>query len=468
LGATYYVVASDAPASIKAWAKAVQDAGGNVFVCDGTADNVEIQAAIDALSTTGGEIYLIEGTFILNATLNIDYSHITLNGTLASILKLGNGLNTHLILINSGTDKIISDVCIRNLQLDGNRTNQTDATTSTDAYTKAIIRINGSDTYYTQRIVIENNYIHDSAGVLVIFYSATRDSKILNNYLTGAPYDSVLLMWSNNCRNLIHGNTIRDVGYGVGVSSSWENVISNNNFESVINYMMIVDGGDSKDNIIIGNTFREGVSNCRGIDLAQGSSRTLISSNNFYKVRKEAIYVDRSFENIIEINSMKDCGSYAWAGDINAIEIFDDGTTLSRWNIISNNDIRGISKYGISISATTSTPNYIYNNYLIGNNTGAIYLISGITGIVIRDNYGYVTENSGTTTIVSGQTHVHVTHGLATTPTRVQVTLRNNPTTAPGVVWVDTLGATEFIINCTVDPSTTGAIFDWRAQVGEG
>ena len=41
------------------------------YVCDGTADNVEIQAAIDALPSTGGKVSLSEGTFNLAATINI-------------------------------------------------------------------------------------------------------------------------------------------------------------------------------------------------------------------------------------------------------------------------------------------------------------------------------------------------------------------------------------------------------------
>ena len=50
--ATYIVAASDSRN------KDLAD-----FVADGTNDEVEIQAAIDALPATGGVVYLLEGTF---------------------------------------------------------------------------------------------------------------------------------------------------------------------------------------------------------------------------------------------------------------------------------------------------------------------------------------------------------------------------------------------------------------------
>jgi len=53
-GATYVVAASNAPDHVKAQAD---------YVCDGTADDVEIQAAIDALPAGGGKVILSDGTF---------------------------------------------------------------------------------------------------------------------------------------------------------------------------------------------------------------------------------------------------------------------------------------------------------------------------------------------------------------------------------------------------------------------
>ena len=58
--ATFLVAANDANSSIKAQA---------AFVCDGTADDVQINAAIAALPATGGTIILSEGTFVIAANM---------------------------------------------------------------------------------------------------------------------------------------------------------------------------------------------------------------------------------------------------------------------------------------------------------------------------------------------------------------------------------------------------------------
>ena len=46
IGATVYVIASDAPAEVRTYGTFLRGLGHNVWVCDGTADNVEIALAI--------------------------------------------------------------------------------------------------------------------------------------------------------------------------------------------------------------------------------------------------------------------------------------------------------------------------------------------------------------------------------------------------------------------------------------
>ncbi|KKG35390.1 hypothetical protein DU52_15815 [Methanosarcina mazei] len=69
--ATIVIAASDSSAKGKAQAD---------YVCDGTADNVEIQAALDALPATGGEIHFLDGTFQLAATVARAIDNVTLSG----------------------------------------------------------------------------------------------------------------------------------------------------------------------------------------------------------------------------------------------------------------------------------------------------------------------------------------------------------------------------------------------------
>ena len=58
------------------------------YVCDGTADQVEIQKAIDSLPSSGGMIELLEGTFNFSDDVEITKSNVTIRGAgRATVLK---------------------------------------------------------------------------------------------------------------------------------------------------------------------------------------------------------------------------------------------------------------------------------------------------------------------------------------------------------------------------------------------
>lgn len=84
----------------------------------------------------------------------------------------------------------------------------------------------------------------------------------------------------------------------------------------------------------------------------------------------------------------------------------------------NGNSTRG---YGIRIEGTVDNYN-IQSNAFFSNGQASIYQPSGPSNTqIIRDNRGWVTENNGTATITTGNTTVVVNHGLADTPTFVDV-----------------------------------------------
>lgn len=90
---------------------------------------------------------------------------------------------------------------------------------------------------------------------------------------------------------------------------------------------------------------------------------------------------------------------------------------------------------------------------------------SNPTNVVVRDNAGYVTENSGTDTIPSASTSKVVTHGLAVTPAAgdVMVTPMESLGNA-SFFWVDTYTSTQFTINTNAAPGAD-TDFAWKAIV---
>lgn len=90
------------------------------YVCDGTADDVEINAAITALGSVGGDVLLTEGQFNTAATINLA-SNVTLRGRgFGTVIKLANSTSINVITIDQKDGVIISD-----LKIDGNASNQT-------------------------------------------------------------------------------------------------------------------------------------------------------------------------------------------------------------------------------------------------------------------------------------------------------------------------------------------------------
>lgn len=115
-------------------------------------------------------------------------------------------------------------------------------------------------------------------------------------------------------------------------------------------------------------------------------------------------------------------------------------------------------KYGV-LEGGTSDYNVIEGNVVIGNQVKQIDYVGINT--VVRHNIGYVTENSGTATITAGTTSVTVSHGLATTPSKVLVT----PLSDPGAYWyVANITSTSFDIVLSAAPAAD-VQFAWYAEV---
>ena len=118
LAATCIVVASDASAKMKVWAATLQAAGYPVWVCDGTADDVQIQAAIDALTAerTNVETVRAFGSFVFADKISVP-SYTELDFTGANIT--GPGGTVYNLIKNSDRIDGNTEIHIKGLALDG-------------------------------------------------------------------------------------------------------------------------------------------------------------------------------------------------------------------------------------------------------------------------------------------------------------------------------------------------------------
>jgi hypothetical protein len=111
-----YVIASNAPQSLKDAGNASHARGMNVWVCDGVNDDVEIQEAIDAIALTyGGTVILSGDLFWINQTVSIsNRCRLIGQGHASTMLILKPNANTDILNV-SGPECEVS-----HLKLDGN------------------------------------------------------------------------------------------------------------------------------------------------------------------------------------------------------------------------------------------------------------------------------------------------------------------------------------------------------------
>lgn len=122
--ATIVVAASDAAAASKA---------GADYICDGTADDVEINAAIAALPLNGGKLLLTEGTFNIASSILIQNDNVTMIGAgtgqrsgatqtgVGTKLIAAVGITTAIVMVQrAANNRPVYGVLLRDFTVDGN------------------------------------------------------------------------------------------------------------------------------------------------------------------------------------------------------------------------------------------------------------------------------------------------------------------------------------------------------------
>ncbi|MCK9601323.1 MAG: right-handed parallel beta-helix repeat-containing protein [Sphaerochaeta sp.] len=354
------------------------------YVCDGTADNVEIQAAIDALPVGGGKVVLLDGNYSIAAIIQVD-SYVTIEGQgWNTILKIANGAD--LAAIFAGTFK--TDVIYKDMQLDGNGDNQAGPNIAT------LISASGG-----QRVSAINILAHGCVRS-GIYWGDTKDCSIINCIA----YD--------NGRDVLASSQ----GFGFGLSASAEGatarcVFSNchtwSNIEGGFSLYGNVEGTGPIDCDIIGCTSEDETvaainllycTNCSvigcevtnavavGIQLI-ACKHCIISSNRFYKIGSFTIYIVGSCRNTFANNYVYRGGQVGISIDVNSHENVISGNNLFEvvlysgiWVKGKNNSITGnicnrSSRDGIRVEGDF---NIISSNICLNNSQRAVNTDSGI------------------------------------------------------------------------------------------
>jgi hypothetical protein len=287
---TFVVAANDAPQSSK---------DGADWVCDGTADDVQIQAAIDALPSGGGQVSLSDGIFNIAATVVLDKNYISLVGSgWSTILRAVNSLNSPIIATTQPAAAQRLGIRIIWMKIDGNKANQTSGgainlvgtyfallshlwIVDSEDYGIQIIRNSGSDPFAAYNF-IENCHITLGDG-FGIHTTATSDYNFIkhsvidwHNQVGGVGVK--LEGWNQKVMNCVFDSNET----GLHIPFARQNLIQGNSFDrSDIRHLWIEGQGS---NIVDGNTFLSrdaGGSGTAQVDSTNASESNVFTANIF-------------------------------------------------------------------------------------------------------------------------------------------------------------------------------------------
>ncbi|MCL0073115.1 right-handed parallel beta-helix repeat-containing protein [Dehalococcoidia bacterium] len=405
--ATIVVAASDSSPQSKAQAD---------FVADGVDDQVEIQAAIDALPAGGGRVLLMEGTFIIapdkafkgHLAGIILPSNTTLEGQgISTVLRLVDGFPSwNFIIATSGA----KNAHVRALRIDQNATNQpgppfqmmygvalTDNTRYSSvegifvdniAYAEPIALIHSSNN------IIVNNVIEGSLGDCINLTASTSNI-IANNVLTGVvgvagyrPSEAIDLD-KNNHYNVITNNIIEATSIGIGLRGlNSNNVIKGNTIRNVAAHAIYMYDeralGANSYNIIEGNNITEPAAN--GISLRDSANHNIIRNNVIRSAGSYGIILfNGDFRHLTITNN------HIYASSVEGMLLF-----AVRYSLISGNQIAASSQrthntFHQMVLGNASNYNLVTNNILLKGTyankprTGILVGV-GTAGNVVKGN----------------------------------------------------------------------------------
>lgn len=167
------------------------------YICDGTADNVQIQQAIDYLeSLWGGKLIIKEGSYNIAATITVLSDNITIEGFgWKTLLTLANGVNNHVIRVwDELWSTFYKNILIRDIYIEWNKANQSQ-----------IGSIYPCGIHFEKcNMSIADNIIAHNCWSLWVWFTYWSKNKVINCTLNNH--------WYN----------------GIGINESYETLVSNN------------------------------------------------------------------------------------------------------------------------------------------------------------------------------------------------------------------------------------------------
>lgn len=378
------------------------DRSGN-FVCNGTADDVEIQAAINYVGLMGGGLVHIGEcpigvtSYDIAATITDGgYSNIIIEGEgHNTVLRAANGLDNRVIFVTSA-----DDWTLRDFKIDGNKANQT------------AFNSNGVQFSVADRVIMERLWV-TSCFEIGIYTNSCNDVLVKDCIIDNCGADGIDAATDAQAPDagnvIFEGNIVSESSdNGIHMGGLSNGIICNNvshhndnndspwglNNHCGIRVEASVDGGGAQYISVIGNTVHhQDTSDGEGIYIAGDGV-----NGDCYDV-------------LVSDNKLHDGGQGIYCDFVNLLQIY-------------NNTIENYAARGIHLATANVTEWTVQGNHVIDTVTAGIYAASCTNGVVadnkVRNTAGngiHLGSGAGLDTLVSGN-HVYLTtgatkHGIA-------------------------------------------------------
>jgi len=507
--ATIFVAASDASAASIA-------AVLPEYRCDGTADDVQINAAIAALPTRlvggfspaapYGKIVLSEGNFNLTSKLELANPTVT-DGALIEITGSGQAQGPQLeaattlnFTFASLDDCILVDddvyVELRNFAIVGDDTYTRDALVLgrqghsglyenlvfADVVRHGLYETPGAaDSFSCSNNTFRNIY---ATGLGTKNATGTADAAVTttNTTLTDTRAAWTTDEWigydvrCNGKSMLVTGNTATVLtgaswngGTNPGDGNAW--IIATSAFRTHgfgnLYYALRALRSSSLNSIGSGAAFDLGGSGSSFFGLIQEEHEIgLLLDGRSLRCRYYGIMLNGATQDDHEVGVRLDGAKNA---QIFGCQVFDGapaggGAAFEVIHNVIDSHVYGLQTHtagsakGIDVKASGGVVSF--HNPIIGEATKFANILNS------TQIDGYEGVRRGTGTITSPATAATITHGMGFTPVAgdITVTLTEDPSNTPGAIWVSAIGATTFVVNCENDPGASNLDFSWAIR----
>ncbi len=382
------------------------------FICDGTADDVQIQAALNSLPAVGGTVVLSSGTFNVNARVleTTDNIHIKGSGRESTIITS---------TLDAGNDAMF--------QFNGDDCSMTDLTLDGDDAVLTSASNNNITVFTGIRFTLENCRLFDSSDNGILFQTDCTDARVIDCEIDSAANHAINAT-SGSDRLFVSGCFLHDSKAGGGVwwndttASTDEVIISNNFFFNT--FLEPINVNDCDKFIITNNILN--TSGDGGIIIHDGCKDFVVSNN----------YITTMDKNGIGIGATAGCTHFIISNNISKNNNIDDNSfsgisviSASTDFIITNNrcyDDQSTKTQDFGIELADANNNYtITNNNLIGNDTGALNdATTGTPTRIVKDNLGATARivlTLATGVITAKQNFIVITSETGATDTLVTI-----------------------------------------------